>query len=236
MSSCEDAWFEEPMSQMDMKSANKGNDKLTGFDEWGFNWWARQFNGYVLNMMFGDHYFEQVFPLPHFQQEVYHGEGIEFWNEIVDKYYLDLGGFEWHYFPDQMPVDLLDAKVNAHWNEGLISKDGVYPPTWIDSNAWIVFKYSGNFEGKQWMHLRKLVAAKSTDIFVKDDVNGDGVIDFGDGLGTWYNADGDEIGFESMYFPGLIVVQVVNNGDVPSVFYDEYNSPWGPGYGKYKLK
>ena len=53
-----------------------------------------------------------------------------------------------------------------------------------------------------WSHMRKLVSSRSTDMLID---------------GIWYNDEGDEIGFESMYWPELIVIQVVNEGDIPRI-------------------
>ena len=209
MFSCQENYVEESMADMELKSGNSGNDKLTGFDEWGFNWNAQQFHGYTINMLLGDHYF---MGWPHYQQHVYNGEGKEFWEMLVSKY---------EYFPYLIPEDLLDSKLVAIWNDGLISKNGEYPPNgWMDSDAWIVFNYSGKVGNKSWKSMRKLVAAKSTDELI-------------DGL--WYNAEGDEIGMKSVFWDDLIVIQVANNGDVPPFpfFYHDYNSPSGAGYGKY---
>jgi len=198
-----------------------GKDKLTGFDEWGFNWNAHEFHGYTVNMLLGDHAF---IGWPHYKQELYDGQGMEFWDYLVETYYMDLGGYEWHYFPDLMPGDLLDSRLVCKWNDALISKDGEYPLAgWMDTDAWIVFDYSGEVDGKQWKAMRKLVAAKSTDELVD---------------GVWYNEDGEEIGLDALFWSDLIVIQVVNNGDVPPFpfFYYDYNSPDGSGYGQYKLK
>lgn len=205
--SCEQTILDETTPEIDLKKSTIASHM--GFDEWGFNWNAHQFNGYLINMMLGDHYF---MGWQHYQQHVYNGEGLEFWNMLVTNY---------DYFPYLMPIELLDTKLNAHWNDALISKEGVYPAIWVDSDAWIVFKYSGKVGNKNWSHLRKLVASKSTDNLEN---------------GIWYNDQWEEIGFESMYWPELIVVQVINTGEIPSFFYDEYRSPWGPGYGKYKVK
>ncbi|RKD91872.1 hypothetical protein [Mangrovibacterium diazotrophicum] len=204
LSACQETALDENVTQEELKKANV---KLTGFDDWGFNWNAQQFNGYLINMMLGDSYFEGW---PHYKQHVYNGEGSEFWNMLVANY---------DYWIYMMPPELLDTRLNAHWNSGLIRKDGVYPETWVNSNGWIVFKYSGEVDGQYWSHMRKLVSSRSSDT-----LSG----------GIWYNSEGKEIGFESMYWPELIVIQVVNEGEIPPFFYDEYNSPWGPGYGKYK--
>lgn len=205
LTSCQETAMDETLDSTNLK---KSTVKVTGFDEWGFNWNAQQFNGYLINMILGDSFFEGW---PHYKQHVYNGEGPEFWDMLVTSY---------DYWMYMMPGELLDTKLNAHWNNGLISKDGVYPASWVDSNGWIVFKYSGVADGQYWSHMRKLVSSRSTDMLID---------------GIWYNAEGDEIGFESMYWPELIVIQTVNEGDIPPFFYDEYNSPWGSGYGKYKM-
>jgi hypothetical protein len=206
---CEKNFVEDPANDLQLKSSK--NDKLTGFDEWGFNWNAHQFKGYTINMMFGDHFFMYY---PHYKKYVYKGEGPDFWDMVVS---------EFSYFPMLMPGELLESKLLCRWNEALISSEGEYPAGWMDTDAWIVFNYSGEIEGKHWKSMRKLVAAKSTDQLVE---------------GVWYNEQGDEIGLDALFWTDLIVVQVVNNGEVPPFpfFYSDYNSPNGPGYGEYKLK
>lgn len=199
--SCSESLIEEPQQAPELKSTHL---KTTGFDDWGLNWQAHQFRGYLVNMLLGDTYFKDW---SHFQQYVYHGEGPDFWDMLVS---------DFDYFPYLMPAELLDARLVAHWNDDLISSDGVYPSSWIDSDAWIVFKYSMRTKQSSWSHMRKLVARHSSD-------------ELRDGI--WYNDEGMEIGFESLYWPELIVVQVVNTGDVPPFFYPRYISPNGPGYG-----
>lgn len=207
-SSCENNFIEEPL--VDLKSGHSGNAELSGFDEWGFNWNAHLFQGYALNMLLGDHYFMNW---SHYKKHVYNGEGKEFWNMLVESY---------TYFPYLIPYELFNAKLVCKWNDALINKDGVYPASWLDSDGWIVFNYSGEAEGKKWSSMRKLVTACSGDELVN---------------GIWYNEDGEEIGLDALFWNDLIVIQVVNHGDVPSYpfFYQDYNSPNGAGYGQYKL-
>ena len=211
MFSCQESYLEESIAIPDIKSTNSGNEKLTGYDEWGFNWNAQQFHGYTINMLLGDNYF---MGWPHYQQHVYNGEGLDFWEMLISNY---------DYFPYLLPADLLDSKLVAIWNDGLISRDGQYPPDgWIDSDAWVVFNYSGKIGNKSWQSMRKLVAAKSTDVLID---------------GVWYNEAGQEIGMQSIFWNDLIIIQVVNNGDVPPFpfFYQDYNGPTGSGYGNFKL-
>lgn len=215
---CEKNLTEDSGKEIELKNAK--NDKLTGFDEWGFNWQAQQFNGYTVNLLLGDTYF---LGWPHYKDTVYHGEGQEFWSMLVDKYYMDTPEGDWHYFPDLMPGDLLDSWLISHWNEGTVSKDGVYPEEMFDTNGWISFHYSGEANGEKWSSFRKLVTARSSDELIE---------------GKWYNDKVQEIGLLSVFWPNRIVVQVVNTGNVPDYpfFYYDYNSPSGLGFGNYKTK
>jgi hypothetical protein len=210
LSGCEKDLSTDPAGKTVLKSGNTGNEKITGFDEWGFNWNAHEFRGYTINMLLGDHAF---IGMPHYKKYVYHGEGMDFWDMLVS---------EFEYFPWLMPAELLDSRLISTWNEALISSDGEYPANgWLDTGAWIVFDYSGRTGNESWKAMRKLVAARSTDHLTG---------------GVWYNEAGEEIGLESMFWSDLIIVQVVNNGDVPPFpfFFEDYNSPNGPGYGQYK--
>jgi hypothetical protein len=210
LSGCEKDLSTDPACKTVLKSGNTGNEKITGFDEWGFNWNAHEFRGYTINMLLGDHAF---IGMPHYKKYVYHGEGMDFWDMLVS---------EFEYFPWLMPAELLDSRLISTWNDALISSNGEYPANgWMDTGAWIVFDYSGRAGNESWKAMRKLVAARSTDQLTD---------------GVWYNDAGEEIGLESMFWSDLIIVQVVNNGDVPPFpfFFEDYNSPNGPGYGQHK--
>ncbi|MBK3516584.1 hypothetical protein [Carboxylicivirga marina] len=183
-----------------------------GFDEWGFNYRAHLFEGYLINAMFADPVFKYM---PHYKKMNYNGQEDQFWNEVMEKY---------PYFSHIMPGELIDCKLMMKWNEDLLSKEGQYPDTWVDSDAWIVFKYKLHTMSEQWTHVRRLVARKGSDYL--------------DG-GYWYNQEGEEIGKESYYWPDLIITQVVNNGNnpfIPAIMPDDYLSPNGVGQGKYKVK
>ena len=206
--SCEKDQITEPENQIANMTSKVKNTKLTGVDDWGFNYQAHHFNSYLINAILGDPAFEGM---PHYKTTVYNGEGISFWNDLVNQY---------DYIPYFMPIDLLDCNLIMHWNEGLLSRNGVYPATWVDSNGWITFHFKMNKDGQKWSLFRKLVSSKSTDYMLD---------------GIWYNEEGMEIGLASYDWPELIITQVVTTGDVPFFFNDPYNSPYGPGFGKYKL-
>jgi len=206
--SCETEPILEPENQVANMSSKTTNSKLTGVDEWGFNYEAHHFNSYLINAILGDPAFQGM---PHYKTAIYKGQGITFWNDLI---------YQYDYIPYFMPVELLDCKLIMHWNEGLLSKEGVYPNTWVDSNGWITFHFKMNKDGEKWSFFRKLVSRRSTDYVVD---------------GIWYNKDGVEIGVESYDWPDLIITQVVTTGNVPYFFSEAYNSPYGPGFGKYKL-
>ncbi|MDU8885609.1 hypothetical protein RXV94_05520 [Yeosuana sp. MJ-SS3] len=207
--SCDKDEIIKPEQEMELLSSKANKDKLTGVDEWGFNFQAHHFDNYLINAILGDPAFANF---PHYKQTIYNGEGISFWNDLISDY---------DYIPYMMPVDLLDCKLIMHWNEGLLSKDGIYPDTWIDSNGWITFHFKMNKDGEKWSYFRKLVSSRSTD-YMAD--------------GIWYDQYGNEIGVQSYDWPTLIITQIVNTGDVPFFFDQTYTSPYGPGFGKYKLK
>lgn len=185
----------------------KNNSKMLGYDEWGFNFEAQHFKGYLINMILADPAFQTM---PHYRNHLYTGQGQEFWDMLMNTY---------GYFDQIMPGFLLDCELRSKWNDGIMDKNGVYPQTWVDSNGIISFKYSMTDEnGKRWSHFRKLVSSRSTDELVD---------------GFWFNEDGQEIGFESYWWPTLIVVQVNNTGNPPSIFYNDYIAPYGQGYGHY---
>jgi len=209
--SCSNEIIEDPINTVDMKSLfTKNNDKLTGFDEWGFNFTAHKFNSYLINAMLGDPAFEGM---PHYRQPglVYHGEGLIFWENLMVQY---------PYFAEMMPPGLLDCKLEMKWNEAAFSKDAVYPPTWNDTGAWFLFKYKMNTENEHWVHVRKFICIS----------RGDELID-----GIWYNSEGQEIGIKSYYWPDqLIIKQVINTGEnpwVPWAMPNDYVCPNWVGFG-----
>ncbi|MDX8338729.1 hypothetical protein SLH46_06025 [Draconibacterium sp. IB214405] len=210
---CEKNFVEDPVDSLELKSGNSGNDKLNGFDEWGFNWNAHHFNGYLMNAVMGDYLYDFM-PFYKWNEGPYQGEGDEFIVKFVN---------EFGFFP--IYPSLLDCKLVMHWNDALITKDGIYPvyawdySGWVDSNAWITFHYSMDKDGEKWSSFQKLVAQRATD-YLED--------------GVWYNENDEAIGLASDW-PTLILIKKVNTGNVPDMFMDSYNSPLAPGLGKYKI-
>lgn len=213
--SCEKNINNNKENTVELKGSNSEKTKLAGYDEWGFNWQAMRFDGYGINMILGDTYFEQVIPLPHFQIAVYNGEGEEFIEKLDVLLSNTWEDFFWEIFPKQ----LLDCHLTSNWNEGVVSKEGIYPDSRVDNDGWITFTWTYDKNGDKWKHFRKLVTIKSS--WQLDE-------------GYWYDKDGNEIGMESKYFPEYAVIMVENQGNVDTeVFYPEYRSPSGAGTGKY---
>jgi hypothetical protein len=110
-----------------------------------------------------------------------------------------------------------------HWNKALISREGVYTE-WIDSNGWITFHYSGMDEdGNRWSQFQKWITAKSTD-YILD--------------GKWYNINDEEIGIYYSLDPAyekIVLIQVVNSGNIHPDFFEPYVNTKSSGLGKYKI-
>lgn len=203
---------EETVTTSSLKTSTTENERKMGYDEWGFNFAAHHFNSYLINALLGDPMFEGM---PHYRKPglVYCGEGHEFWEALI---------LEYPYFTQMMPPGLLDCRLEMKWNDALLNMEGVYPETWDDTNAWIIFKYRMHSETENWTHIRKLVSISS----------GDELID-----GIWYNAEGKEIGIKSYYWPNqLIIKQVVNTGEnmyVPNLMPPDYVCPNSVGFGNF---
>ena len=184
-------------------AAKNSKNMDTGFNEYGFNWNAHHFKGILLNVFFSDPMFEGA---PFYGWDPYMGDDDAFLKKYPDAIYLPFWGYR-------------HINLVMHWNEALISRDAVYADTWINSNAWITFHYSGGEKGSSWSQFQKMVAVRNTDYFID---------------GKWYNMNDEEIGIASGY-TDLVLISVVNTGEIPIMFYDEYHNPISSGLGKYKI-
>lgn len=205
-SACEKMLIDEPMVQPELKSGNQGSEKMTGFDEWGFNWNAHHYIGTLYNAIMGDYLYADM--IWH-HSTPYTGENEDLFPPD-DSEWSDFEKWLWNYAWENRYVNL-----SMHWNEALVSGEGVYPETWIDSDSWITFLMSGGEGNLAWSRFIKLVAAKSTDIFED---------------GVWKDKDGAVIGFQSDWTE-LILIQIVDKGNIPPII-----APFGAGLGRYKLK
>lgn len=206
---CEKDFLEEPTGNMELKSGNSGNDKLTGFDQWGYNWNAHHFNGYLINAWFGD----ELYPDADWYKQMPPFEGD------VEAY------LQAHPETSDYPFWMYgDMKLVMHWNEACITTEGVYPYPILDSEAWITFHYSQGEGKNKWSQYQKFVAAKSSyTLDMLDPVNG---------FGIWYTEDGEEVGYYYLW-PDRVLIQVQNAGNIPPYLLGTYKSPLFPGLGKH---
>lgn len=196
--------------------------KDNGFDEYGYNWNAHHFNGNLFNAIIGD-YINEGTPfwrmgsytgddLTYLSEHAYEIEMIKDWSNSWNPPAPWFWGYIWRF---------RDVNLVMHWNEALISSTGTYPYTWLDTNGWITFHYSGEIENKKWSEFQKMIAARSTDELDN---------------GVWYDENGIEIGIQCDY-DDLVLIQVIETGDVPGyMYYPAYHNPNSSGLGKYKLR
>ncbi len=210
---CEKDFIEDPVSDLELKSGKK--TKLTGFDQWGYNWNAHQFNGYLINAWFGD----EMDPEAEWYKKdpPYNGD----WEGYAADH-PEVLDYDFYYYGNMTLV--------MHWNEACISSEGVYQYPIRDTDAWITFHYKAG-EGKtRWSQFQKFVAVKSTDVlevYYADPNTGDPV------LGEWFSEEGESVG-QYYLWPDRALVQVVNTGNVPEGMLMGYKGPLGPGIGSYK--
>ncbi len=207
---CEKDLVEEPV--MDLKKASV--EKNNGFDQWGYNWHAHQFNGYLMNAWFGDELYPDA---PWYKKEPpFDGDILAYQEahpEVLDYPFWGYG----------------DMKVIMHWNDACISRQGEYRNPILDSEAWITFHYSQGEGVNKWSQHQKFVAAKSSYTLEVDfyDDSGEPV------LGRWYTAEGDLVGLYYLW-PDRVLIQLQNAGNIPGYLLTTFKSPICPGLGKYK--
>lgn len=164
--------------------ASDGSIIETGYDDWGYNYQARLFNGKYCDA------------------------------------YRDAGWCQ------DYKDDNLSMKWNAAWLDnkdcdGDLALDRHYgSASYIGTGAWLTNHMSGSYEDDgetcKWTYFVKIVAAPS-------DAVADG--------GTWYSADGDEIG--PVIWGEFAILQEISNDACAGVNGVQYKSPVGPGFGKF---
>ena len=115
--------------------------------------------------------------------------------------------------------------VSMKWNEGWLSNqdqdgdgklDRYYGyDSYIGSGAWLTNHISWMEDGRKVSEFVKIVAVPSTATST---------------AGVWYDANGNEIG-PVIWGAFAIIQDVYRGGD-----YEDYRSPLGPGFGKYKAE
>jgi len=168
-----------------------------GYDIFGYNYQAHMFSGYYCNVYLG----RDGFP-------PYEGDA---------EAYLagNPGAANQWYWPYR------DVRLVMKWNDAWLSNkdcddDGLLDrhygyDSYIGSGAWETNHQWGNDDGDKWSYFCKIVAAPA------DATNVDG---------TWYTADGTEIG--PAIWGAFAIIQEVESGIGVT-----YVSPAGPGFGKW---
>jgi len=121
-----------------------------------------------------------------------------------------------------------DVNLSMKWNDGWMSntdcnKDGLLDrhhgfDSYIGSGAWLTNHQSGvNEDGTTWTYFVKIVAAPADATLID---------------GTWYMADGTELGYE--IWNEFAVVQEISNDSSNDTHGIQYLSEYGPGFGHIK--
>ncbi len=185
----------------------QGTPLSTGYDPYGYNYQAHEFNGSYANVYLG----RDGFPPYEGDDEAYLAEnpGAE-------------SGWYWPY----RDVNLL-MKWNDSWlankdcdEDDLLDRHYGYD-SYVGSGAWETNHQSGTYEsnGKtcKWNYFVKIVAAPSEAVQ--------------DG-GVWKTVNGAEIG--PVIWDSFATIQQVYNDPCEGAHGIEYLSPAGPGFGKWK--
>ena len=174
-----------------------------GYDDYGYNYQAHMFNGYYANVYLnGDGY------------PVYEPENEEQYvtdnPDVVDAWY-------WPYRNCELIMKWNDAWLsNKDCDKDLSLDRHCGYNSYIGSGAWCTNHQSGSYLGEdgkmhKWTYFCKIVAVPE-DATLKD--------------GTWYTADGTEIG--PSIWGAFATIQEVESGVGAT-----YVSPAGPGFGKW---
>jgi len=182
----------------------EGEPLMVGYDPYGYNYQAHMFNGSYCNVYLGRY----GFPPYEGDTEAYLAENPDAENVWC-----------WEY---------RDVELVMKWNDAWLSNkdcdsngllDRYYGfDSYIGSGAWETNHQSGEYEvdGKtcKWTYFVKIVAAPE-DAYVED--------------GTWYAADGTEIG--PVIWGAFAIIQQVENDPCAGIHGLQYLSPDHPGFG-----
>lgn len=179
-----------------------GQPLKVGFDAYGYNYQAHLFNGSYANVYLG----RDGFP-------PYEGDDAAYLaaNPTV------VGHWAWPY---------RSVTLNMKWNDAWLSNkdcstDGVLDrhygfSSYIGSGAWETNHQSDIADGVHWTYFVKIVAAPASATMTG---------------GTWYTADGSEIGPD--IWGEFATIQEVYNDPAAGAHGILYKSPTNPGFGFY---
>jgi hypothetical protein len=178
-----------------------------GYDIYGYNYQAHMFNGYYANAYLGSYGFPP-----------YEGDAEAYLDKNPDA----ANTWVWPYRDVQLVMKWNDAWLSNKDcdGDGLLDRHYGYD-SYIDSGAWETNHQSGSYlgdDGKmhKWTYFVKIVA-------VPEDAE---LVD-----GTWYTADGTEIGAE--IWGAFATIQSVYNDPYGGYHGVEYLSPTSAGLGFY---
>ena len=176
----------------------EGQPLQVGYDIFGYNYQAHLFNGYYANVYLG-------------------GAGFPPYDGDTDAYLADnpdaKNHWAWQYRDIQLVMKWNDAWLSNKDCDGDGKLDRHYGyPSYVGSGAWETNFMRGTGDvADDWTYFVKIVAAP-TDAYLD--------------AGTWYAADGTEIG--PVIWGAFAIVQEVESGVGAT-----YVSPAGPGFGKW---
>lgn len=187
-----------------------GEPLQIGYDPYGYNYQAHMFNGSYANAYLGRY----GFPPYEGDDEAYLAENPDAENSWV-----------WPYRDVQLMMKWSDIWLSNKScdADGLLDRGGPGGTNSAAEGAWLTNHQSGtNDDGTHWTYFVKIVAVPD-DAVDSDPANNSG---------TWYTAEGIEIGPE--IWGGFAIVQQVENDPATGAHGISYKSPAGPGFGKWK--
>jgi len=176
----------------------------TGYDIFGYNYQGHMFNGSYANVYLG-------------------GAGFPPYEGDADAYLAENAGaashWAWPYRDVQLVMKWNDAWLSNKDCDGDGKLDRYYGfDSYIGSGAWETNHMFGDENGEHWTYFTKIVAVPA-DAYVDEPYD-----EYGNG--TWYAADGTEIG--AQIWGAFATIQQVESGEGAT-----YISPSGPGFGQF---
>ena len=185
----------------------EGQPLQIGFDPYGYNYQGHMFKGSYANAYLGGYGFPP-----------YEGDDAAYLAENPDAE----DTWVWPYRNDQLEMKWNDAWLSNKDCDGDGKLDRYYGfSSYIGSGAWLTNHQSGEYDDEngdvcKWNYFVKIVAAPA-----------DATLE----SGTWYAADGTEIGAE--IWGAFAIVQDVTNDAGAGMHGAQYVSPAGPGFGQF---
>lgn len=189
----------------------EGEPLMTGFDPYGYNYQAHMFEGTYCNVYLG----EYGYP-------AYEGNDEAYYERLVDEGYADNTTEAEELMNDVWCWDSRDTQLLMKWNDAWLSNEDCEEDGKLDrhyghdsykgSGAWLTNQMMGGQGKDKWTYFTK-IAAVPEDAYEED--------------GTWYTAEGSEIG--PVMWGSFAKIQTVESGEGATNV-----SPTSAGLGHYK--